>query len=294
MKLFKAGGITFRFHWFFVLLLLLLSFYGYLEETLILFGLVLAHELVHMLTAKAHGLEVGDVELLPFGGVARIEDVLELDPDVETNVALSGPLFNFVLVVLSMVAYANIVSWQQNEAFLFFIRCNLVLGIFNLLPALPLDGGRILRAKLSGVLGFQQATETAVRISKLMAMLLLALGLFLFYQGHFHITLFVAAGFLYYAAEKERTLAMYTFIRSLSRKKKMFYEQGVMPLTTLMALGDAPLKDILRRFAMKKYHRVVVVNREGKVLGETMESEIVDTIVNQGIYAKTISALPRK
>jgi stage IV sporulation protein FB len=274
--------------------LFLLSFYGYLEETLILFGLVLAHELVHMLVAKAHGLEVGDVELLPFGGVARIEDVLELDPEVETNVSLAGPLFNFVLVVLSMVVYANVPAWQQHEAFLFFIRCNLVLGIFNLLPALPLDGGRILRAKLSGIMGFQQATELAVRISQLMAVLLLAMGIFLFYLGYFHLTLFVAAGFLFYAAEKERTLAMYTFIRSLSRKKKIFYEQGVMPLTTLMALSDAPLKDVLKRFAMKKYHRVVIVNRDGKILGEAMENEVVDTIISKGIFASAISVLQLK
>lgn len=294
MRLFSAGGITFRFHWVFILLLFVLSFYGYLAETAILFGLVLAHELVHMLAAKAHGLEVGEVELFPFGGVARIEDVLEMDPQIESNVSLAGPMFNFFLVALSMVAYANIPAWQQHENFLFFIRCNLVLGLFNLLPALPLDGGRILRAKLSGTLGFQQATEVAVRISRLISLVLFALGIFLFYAGHFHMTLFAAAFFLYYAAEKERTVAMYTFIRSLSRKKQVFWEQGVMPLTTLMALDDAPLKELLRRFAMKKYHRVVVVNREGKVLGEAMESEVVDTILARGIFASVKTVLRKR
>jgi stage IV sporulation protein FB len=274
--------------------LFLLAFYGYLGETVVLFGLVLAHEMVHMLVARAHGLEVGDVELFPFGGVARIEDVLELDPQVENNVALAGPLFNFLLVAVAVVFYANVPYLQQHETFLFFIRCNLVLGIFNLLPALPLDGGRILRARISGTLGFQQATETAVRISRFIALLLFVLGLLLFYIGYFHLTLFVAAFFLYYAAEKERTVAMYAFIRGLTRKKKVFYEQGVMPLTTLMALDDALVKDILRRFAMKKYHRVVVVNRDGHVLGEAMESEIVDTMVRKGVFITVSAVLQRK
>lgn len=294
MKLFRAGGITFRFHWVFIVLLFFLAFYGYLLETVILFGLVLSHELVHMLTARAHGLDVGEVELFPFGGVARIEDVLELDPQVENNVSLAGPLFNFFLVALSMVAYANIPAWQQHETFLFFIRCNLVLGFFNLLPALPLDGGRILRARLSAVLGFQQATELAVRISRLISLLLFACGGYLFYLGHFHVTLFAAAFFLYYAAEKERTVAMYTFIRGLSRKKKVFYEQGVMPLTTLMALEDAPVKEVLRRFAMKKYHRVVVVTREGKVVGEAMEGDVVDIVLDKGIFAPVKSVLRKR
>lgn len=294
MKLFRAGGITFRFHWVFLLLLFFLAFYGYLGETVILFGLVLAHEMVHMLVARAHGLEVGDVELFPFGGVARIEDVLELDPEVESNVALSGPLFNFLLVAVSAVFYANVKALQQHETFLFFIRCNLVLGFFNLLPALPLDGGRILRARISATLGFQQATEMAVRISRLIALLLFALGLLLFYLGTLHLTLFVAAIFLYYAAEKERTVAMYAFIRGLTRKKKVFYEQGVMPLTTLMALDDARLKDVLRRFAMKKYHRVVVVDREGRVLGEAMENDIVDAMVKKGVFTTVTAVLQRK
>jgi stage IV sporulation protein FB len=293
LKLFRAGGIVFRFHWTFVLLLFFLAFYGYLDEALILFGLVILHEVVHMLVAKASGLAVGDVEIFPFGGVARIEDALELDPQVESNVSLAGPLLNFFLVAVAIVLYANLPSWQQNETFLFFIRCNLVLGFFNLLPALPLDGGRILRARLAGTLGFQQATELAIRLSQLISLLLFALGLYLFYLGHFHLTLFAAACFLYYGAEKERTVALYAFIRGLSRKKKVFYEQGVMPLTTLMALEDALIKDLLRQFAMKKYHRVVVVSREGRVLGEAMESDVLDTIMQKGIGAAVKSVLPR-
>ena len=268
MKIFSFGGISVKFHWAFILLLFMLAFYGYLAETSILFSLVFAHEIFHTLVARAHGLEVGDVELFPFGGVARIEDVLELDPQVESNVALAGPLFNFTLAAFAIVIYANVPVLQQHEMFLFFIRCNLVLGFFNLLPALPLDGGRVLRARLAGTMGFQQATELAIRISHLMAFILFSLGVYLFLHEHFHITLFAASFFLFYAASKERTVAMYAFIRSLGRKKKMFVEQGVMPLVTLMALEDAPLKEVLRRFAMKKYHRVVVVSRDGKVLGE--------------------------
>ena len=229
MKLFRLGGINFRFHWFFLLLLFICAFYGYLLETLILFGLVLLHELVHLKVAKAQGLEVGDVELLPFGGVARIEDVLELDPQVESTVSIAGPLFNFFLVAAALIIYHKVPSWRENETFLFFIRSNLTLALFNLLPALPLDGGRILRARLCTVFGFQQATEIAIKISKFFAFLLLLLALYFYYLDKLNITLFATAIFLYFAAEKEKTVAMYAFIRALGRKKKILYEQGVMP-----------------------------------------------------------------
>lgn len=294
LKLFKLADITFRFHWLFVLLLFALAFYGYLEETLILFGLVLMHEVAHMLTARACGLEVGSVELFPFGGVASVEDVLELDPQVETNVALAGPLLNFALVAAAMLLYANIPAWRDNESFHFFIRCNLVLGFFNLLPALPLDGGRVLRASLAAGLGFQQATEAAIRLSQIIAVILFSLGIYLFFIGHFHISLFFAAFFLYYSAEKERTAAIYAFIRSLSRKKKLFYQQGVLPLTTLLVLDQAPLKEVLRRFVIKKFHRVVIVTKEDRVLGEMMENDVMDAIVSHGLYAPISKALTRK
>lgn len=294
LKFSSVNGVDIRFHWVFVLLLFTLGFLGYLWETLILFILVLAHEVVHLLVARAHGLGAGEIMLFPFGGVAKVEDVLELDPQVEHNVALAGPLFNFFLVAISLVFYANIPPWRQSEMFLFFIRCNIVLGSFNLLPALPLDGGRILRARLSATLGFRRATELAIRISLLISALMAMLGFYLYFLGHFHATLFAAAFFLYYAASRERTAAIYAFIRSLTRKKQVFLAEGVFPLVTLMALADAPLKDVLRLFAMKKYHRIVVVEKDGQVLGEAMEHEVVEVLMQRGISATMRSVLRRK
>lgn len=293
MRIARFSGIAVKFHWVFILLLFVMAFYGYLAETLLLFGLVLAHEIVHILVARACGLEVGEVELFPFGGVARIEDVLELDPQVEYNVALAGPLFNFFLVAIALLIYANLPTWRQNESFLFFIRCNLVLGFFNLLPALPLDGGRILRARLSGILGFRQATELAIHISRLAALVMALIAAYLAFTGHFHVTLFAAAFFLYFAAARERTLAMYAFVRSLARKKQVFFAEGVISLVTLMALEDTLLKDVLRLFAIKKYHRILVVQRDGKLLGEVMEHDVVDALMQKGINVKILDVLQR-
>lgn len=287
----KLGGIKLKFHWLFLLIIFILAVYGYMQEIVLLFGLVLAHEFVHLLVARLHGLEVGSIELFPFGGVASIEDVLEMDPYVERNVALAGPLFNFFLVLLAIVVYANFPAMRQQELFLFFIRSNLVLGFFNLLPALPLDGGRILRARLATFLGFRQATELAVRISQAISLVLFLVGLVFFYYGYFHITIFAASLFLYFASSKERTIAVYTVLRGLGKKKKIFHEQGVLPLVTLMTLEDTELKEVLRRFATKKYHRILVVNKAGEVQGEAMENEVLDKIMSKGLHAPARSIL---
>jgi stage IV sporulation protein FB len=282
LKFTGIGGVSIRFHWVFLLLLFVLGFLGYLWEALILFTLIFVHEIVHVLAARAHGLGTSQVLLFPLGGMATPEDALELDPQAEYKVALAGPLFNFLLAAVSLVIYANVPVWREEETFLFFIRCNLVLGFFNLLPALPLDGGRILRARLSATLGFRRATELAIYLSQLQAGLLAALGLYLYWRGQLHTTLFAAAFFLYCAAVRERTAAIYIFIRSLTRKKQTFFRQGVMPLVTLMALAETPVKDVLRQFVMKKYHCIVVVDKDGRVLGEVMEHDLVEVMLRRG------------
>ena len=126
MKLFRLGGIVFRFNWVFLLLLFVLAFYGYLGETVILFLLVFAHETVHLLAARSRGLEIGAVELFPFGGVATIEDALELDPETESIVSLAGPLFIF-LAAAGLLVYAKVPAWQEVN-FAIFIRSNLALA----------------------------------------------------------------------------------------------------------------------------------------------------------------------
>ena len=263
--------------------------FGYFNETLMLFGLVLAHELVHLLTARAQGLEVSEVELFPFGGVAKLEDVLELDPQVESVVSLAGPIFNFILAALALLLYAKYPAWQQHKMLLLFIRSNLTLGFFNLLPALPLDGGRILRARFSGVLGFRQATELAIRISQLLALLLFVLAL-ISSLGDLHLTL-LAAAFLFRLEKKNGRHVCYS---RFGQKERILYEQGVMPVVSLLSLRDTPMKDILRHFAMKKFHRVLIINKEGRVIGEVMEDEIVETIVKEGLYATIGTALRHK
>ena len=99
----KAGtflGIVFKVNPFFLLLMALAFGLGQLLPALVLFVIVLFHELAHALAASAYGLRVAEVELLPFGGVARIDHVLEFDPKIEIGVALAGPLSNLLFAAV--------------------------------------------------------------------------------------------------------------------------------------------------------------------------------------------------
>ncbi len=199
-KLGKIDEINVYIHWTFSLLILFIVYVNYKagqNTTQLLWSLlfiacifltVFLHELGHALTAKKFGIKTKDITLLPIGGLARLERLPE-KPSEELMVAFAGPLVNIVLALGTslfislpnsseeMVAQlANGVN--ANNFFLNFYLVNIVLAIFNLIPAFPMDGGRVLRALLSYKLERHVATKIAARIGQILAVGFIFLGFF--------------------------------------------------------------------------------------------------------------------
>lgn len=276
----RIFGISLRINWFFLFLLALMWLVKLLPETLILFGIVLLHELAHSAAAKGFGLRVREVEILPFGGVARVDDIIEVDPVVEVTVAVVGPLTNFFLAGL-VLFFRDYLPFPEHLDF--FVQANVMLGVFNLVPALPLDGGRIYRAYLSRKKGFRIATDQAVKLAKAVAVLFAALGGILLYLGRVNISLIVIAFFVFFASDRERNLAPYVFLRYLTGKKDELREQGVLPAQQLVAADFVPVKELIRRFGPKRYHVVMIVDQEGNLARIITEWEVINTFFEQGI-----------
>lgn len=186
-------GIPIRVHWSFGLLvaLLALSYQGSggravlaaLVWLTVLFGSVVVHELAHSAVARHRGIEVRDIVLLPIGGMSEIADISRSAGD-EFWIALVGPLTSFALATAVAVVSALLRAplWPPTlMAGPFVVRVfwmNVLLGAFNLVPALPLDGGRVLRAALWMRTSEERATETAVAVGRLFGVLMIVLGLF--------------------------------------------------------------------------------------------------------------------
>ncbi len=230
ITLFKVFGIEVRVHWSFVLILAYGAFayssgdngltgalYGILV-ILLLFICVTLHEFGHALVAKRFKINVPHITLLPIGGVASLERMPD-KPMQEFLIAIAGPIVNFVIAgilfpILLLVrgTQEGVLGFDNTNQFLnqmqtpslsslllYLVMTNLGLGIFNLLPAFPMDGGRILRALLAMGLPYVDATRIAVFVGRLMAALFALWGIL---GGN--IFLLLIAFFIYVGGGSER------------------------------------------------------------------------------------------
>ena len=245
-----------------------------------LFACVVAHEFGHALMARRYGIATPDITLLPIGGLARLERMPE-KPGREIAVALAGPAVNVVIWAVLVVVFGaggtmEDLASLDDPAAGFWSRLaalNLFLAVFNLIPAFPMDGGRVFRALLSVPLGRVRATQMAALGGQIMAFVFGFLGLT---TGN--ILLLLIAVFIFLAAGAESSdVAMRETARGLPAQAAMItvYEP-LAPEDTLGAATSALLRST--------QHEFPVLGPDGDLRG---------VLTRQAIFAAVAGEKPR-
>ncbi len=286
MRVGTFWGIPLFVHPLFLVLFFLISALGYLPWLLLVLSVLLWHEGAHILEARNLGLRVCAVELLPFGGVVQMEDLVQLDPAKEIRVCLAGPLSNLLLLLLGYGV--DFFASLPSEWFSFFIQVNAGLLFMNLLPALPLDGGRVFRSLLTKRMGFRLATEKAALFARVIAFFWCILGMIGFYYYGYGSALFlvVISLFLYLSAQRELEEVRYVLLRYMTQKKTQLRLRRVMPMRGLTAMGETSVGEILSLLVPSDFHLVWVVSQEGEFLGVVSELQLIKGLFEKGIHGK--------
>jgi len=252
-----------------------------LAYILALFLCVLVHEFGHILTARAFGIATPDVTLLPIGGVARLERIPE-NPVQEFLIAIAGPLVNVAIAIVLIALFdarldtAHLAAMENSKVSLIdrLAIANLFLAVFNMIPAFPMDGGRVLRALLAIRLGFLRATKVAATVGQGVAFVLGFLGLF-----YNPILVFIAL-FVYLAAASESQVVS---LRAMS--------QGI-PVRAAMMTQFATLSphthvdeavDVLLRTNQSDFP---VIDPDGRMVGLLGRGDIVRALRHMGPDAR--------
>lgn len=261
-----------------------------------LFACVALHELGHSLVAQRFGISVRDILLLPIGGIAR----LSREPKTaahELFIALAGPAVNVVLAVsLALVGLAWLgPGWFLDGSFaesLFappsamtllasVIWANVALAVFNMIPALPMDGGRVFRALLSFMMGKLRATTIAAGVGQLLAAGLAVLGVL---SGNLILALIGA--FVFVGAGQERAMA-----RVMASLGQLRAGDAVDSRAIVLAPGD--LLGLAAEYALRTAQRHFAVVLGDHVLGTLEREQIVDAVRRNGPLAYVSGVMQR-
>jgi len=281
LPILRIAGIQLRIHVTFLLLIVWLALGYYMEGgsaaaaarvvfILLLFLCVILHEFGHAFAAKAFGINTPDITLLPIGGVARLERMPE-EPVQELIIAVAGPTVNVIIALCLFVVMGgreifNPATVQQGDMISQLLTINVVLVLFNLLPAFPMDGGRVLRALLATRLSYARATQIAANIGQGCAFVFGFIGLF---SNPF--LLFIAL-FVYIGASQEAALAQ---MRDVSRRfpvsSAMVREFRSLPET-------ATLQEAVDALLATSQHDFPVLAASGDVAGILTRHDLISAL----------------
>ena len=237
--------------------------------TLFLFIFVVIHELAHSLVARRYNIQVKKIVLYPIGGVSEIEEISE-NPRIEWRMAIAGPLTSFLIgaILLALNQFITIetpaIPGLLVNGYLFFTLgiLNLILGAFNLIPAFPMDGGRVFRAILAEHMKYSDATKYSAYIGRILGIAMAVIG----FVYNFWLT--IIGLFIYIGANEEaETTIISTTMARVRVKDVMNQEKGVAtPETTVSEAVEIMLKS--------RYHDILV-EKDGLFEGIVTWNELI-------------------
>lgn len=304
LQIAKIFGIPVFLHWSFGLLFVYVLFSGLSRDlnapqiiwfqllTLATFCCVLLHEFGHALTARRYGVPTRDIVLYPIGGVARLE-YMPQKPMQELVVAIAGPLVNIAIAILLSPVFYYAVSGIQERGFpanesdfigdyFWFLPMLLIinvgLAIFNLIPAFPMDGGRVFRALLSSKLGRRKATRIATLLGQVLAVGMVVFGIWDTEQ----ISFVLIGVFIFIAAARENRFVKQDDIWS------RFTVRDIMQTDYAWLLETDPMRRALELAGSSRASHFLVMGENGEAIG-TLSNEAIETAFREGDFGAPVS-----
>ncbi len=237
------------------------------------------HELCHIIMIFLTGSGFKKIIIEPFGMTAQINESSFLNSEKEMLVSVAGPLFN--------IASAFILSFAPQFSFKdYLILLNLSIGFFNLIPALPLDGGRFLRAFLSLKFGVLRAYNFMLDLSRIITLVLFISGAFIIVFSPFNFNLILISVFLLSNLCTERSILTRVILKDILSAKSSA-ENKVQKKTKIITVSaDSPLRLILKHLSFDYFLDIFIAEKSGKIGYITTETEAINYLLSGSIRAK--------
>jgi stage IV sporulation protein FB len=259
---------------YFIPYVIFLIIIGYKGQLVYAFFIVFVHEMVHYITARYCGFSGFDIELIAVGAVLKFRDLDDATAKEDLIISVSGPMSNIALAVIFYFLYKNF----PNNNFYMLFAGNLSIGLFNLIPAFPLDGGRILRDLLNLRRTYKRSNKIVMILSIIIGILLMFLYIFMFLKGRTNFNVGIIGLFIIISSLKENERVSYIIMGDIIKKKYKFTQKGYIENRNTSVYYKKDLLCVMGLFDKNKYNIFTVLDEEMKVMDILYEEEIINAL----------------
>ncbi len=279
----RLGNTEVCLHITFVVAACVLALSGFALHLVVFAGSLLFHELGHIVAASLMGAEVARVEVWPFGAVGRLERAWQLAPAAETMVALAGPFNSGILcslasAVLRGTAQSPAAVGTQFPLLDLMIRVNLGLFLVNLIPCLPLDGGRVLRSQMALRSGYVEASKAVAKWGLVAGTAITAVAAAGTFSGRDWYPFLVIGPLIAWGAVDENSSAGAQNILEILMRSDRLAQRKAIPVQEIMVSQDATVGEVVQKLRPSRYHVILVANKTMKVVGQLTETKVLEAL----------------
>ncbi|MCX7923833.1 MAG: site-2 protease family protein [Clostridia bacterium] len=258
---------------FFLIILLIALIFGYIDKFLAAFMSIMLHELGHVVLTVISGGRVYIIRILPVGFNAVIEEG-ECSRLRRVYIYFGGPITNLIIVLLCLIMEPYYLIQTNNMHF--FISINLWLAIFNLIPILPLDGGKVLREVLAERVGLFIASKYIRSLSIVLSSLAIILGIVQFLNNNHNFSLLLVGAYISFIIIFERRETALMNVKSVVYRRSRILKKGVYPARNIVVVKSMHMGEVLKSMDFDMFHIIHVLDENLGLVKVLTEQEMID------------------
>lgn len=260
----------------FAILLVLIS----LNKSLVIaFISILIHEIAHIIVAKRRGGKFNNLQVHIYGALAEFTNIDEMSEGDKVAIYISGPISNFVIICI----FTIINTITKNSVFESIISINIGLCIFNLLPAYPLDGARILEAVLSRKMLYKKVNKIIIRVSYFISTIFLTVFILIFIYKHtINLSMAIAGITIFYITKKENETSAYILMGNIFIKRRKLLKDKYIENRSISVYYKQGLANVMSIIDKNKFNIFYVLDDELRVIFTMNEYELIEALKKYG------------
>lgn len=255
---------------------------GYINIFLAGFIIALLHELAHVFCARRLCVPVSRITIYPFGVAAQLSAEYIKSSEKEFIIAFSGPFFNIILFWLCVILAKHL----PFNILHFCLDINVAMAVVNLIPALPLDGGRMLKSILTSKFGIIRAYNFMYRLSRILICALGVFAVYLFFSSDFNFSLILISAFLFQNLSRQQMTISHLTLSEILNNSKKLESRNIYKTKVICVTEDTAASILLRHLGYDYYCIVYVADKNCKIIKTLSETQVLSALTTYGIRIK--------